>query len=834
MMLPDYEKLGVFYLGRRHDPATRTTTSEPLLYDSKDLCTHAVVVGMTGSGKTGLCLDLLEEAAIDGIPAIAIDPKGDIGNLALAFPELKPEDFLPWIDEGAARREGMTAEEYAARTAEVWREGLANWDQSPERIQRLRDAAEVKIYTPGSNAGHPLTVLRSLDAPSREVLDDVDLLRDRVASATSGLLALVGLQVDPINSREHILVANLLQDAWSRGVSLTLADLFRGIQLPPFQRVGILDLETFFPEAERAKLALRLNNLMASPSFAGWLEGEPLDVHRLLYGESGKPRLSIISIAHLSESERMFFVTLLLNELISWMRAQPGTSSLRALFYMDEVFGFFPPTADPPSKRPMLTLLKQARAYGLGVVLATQNPVDLDYKGLGNAGTWFLGRLQTERDKQRVLEGLEGASAQAGRTFDRGEMERTIAGLGKRIFLMNNVHEDAPVIFETRWAMSYLRGPLTREQIRQLSRDESTVVAETKDSETSSAATAAPSAADRALSTAEPLGLAWDALQPSRAAKEPQVSQGAALGAEVPFVPAAIPQRFLEGALGSSTGGAVHRPALLAVVQTHYAQAKLSVDCWKRHALLWDVAAISADPDWEACEKLDLDHARWTETPPTGARFVDLPTDFAQERRFASLGKAVRDFVYRGLPLTVLRHAETKSISEPDEDESHFRVRIKRTLDDHRDLEIEKLKATFKTRYDRLRERLTRAEAKAEKEREQAKGRSLDSMVSVGSSLLSALFGRKTASVSNVGRAASAVKQLGKAAAEKNDVARAEASVAELRDELDTLVKEFETLTAEIRERTRAETIELESITIAPKKTDITVELLALAWVPGK
>ncbi|MCA9086899.1 MAG: ATP-binding protein, partial [Planctomycetaceae bacterium] len=209
---------------------------------------------------------------------------------------------------------------------------------------------------------------------------------------------------------------------------------------PPFDRIGVIGLENFYPQADRFQLAMLLNNLLASPGFSSWMEGESLDIQKMLYSPDGKPRFTILSIAHLSEAERMFFVTIFLNEVVSWMRAQSGTSSLRAILYMDEVFGYFPPTANPPSKTPMLTLLKQARAFGLGVVLATQNPVDLDYKGLSNAGTWFIGRLQTERDKARVLDGLEGASAAAGHAFDRRQMEVILSGLGSRVFLLNNVH----------------------------------------------------------------------------------------------------------------------------------------------------------------------------------------------------------------------------------------------------------------------------------------------------------------------------------------------------------------------------------------------------------
>jgi hypothetical protein len=454
--MSELDQLGSFYLGRRHDLAAGKTSAEPVLYDSRDLTTHAVCVGMTGSGKTGLCLALLEEAALDGIPAIAIDPKGDLGNLLLAFPNLQPSDFRPWIDENEAARKKLSPDEFAAAQATLWRDGLAKWDESPDRIRQYCDAAEKVIYTPGSSAGIPITVLDSFHAPPAELAADSEAFAERISSAASGLLGLMGIDADPVRSREHIFLSNVLNTEWRAGRDLDLSQLMRHIQRPPMAKVGAVDVDTFYPAAERAKLAMSLNNLLASPSFAAWLTGEPLDVQRMLYTTEGKPRLAIVSIAHLDDAQRMFFVTLLLNEILAWVRTQPGTSSLRAILYMDEVYGYFPPSANPPSKRPMLTLLKQARAFGLGCVLATQNPVDLDYKGLSNAGTWFLGRLQTERDKARVIEGLEGASAQAGAKFNRNAMEATLAALGSRVFLMNNVHEDAPVVFHSRWAMSYL------------------------------------------------------------------------------------------------------------------------------------------------------------------------------------------------------------------------------------------------------------------------------------------------------------------------------------------------------------------------------------------
>ena len=467
--MPDFEKLGVFYLGRPYDLATRQRGQGWLLYDSRDLVTHAVCVGMTGSGKTGLCLSLLEEAAIDGVPAIVIDPKGDLGNLLLTFPDLRPADFAPWVNPDDARRKGLSVEDFAAQQAELWKKGLAEWEQdggadrAPPRRRRL---LHLHAWQRGRAARLDPEVAGR--ARARDAASDGELFRERITTTVTSLLGLIGMDADPVKSRDHILLSTLMDTAWRAGRDMDLATLIQQVQSPPMTRVGVFDLESFYPAKERFGLAMALNNLLASPGFNAWMTGDPLDVQQLLYTADGKPRISIFSISHLGDAERMFFVSLLLNQVVGWMRAQGGTTSLRALVYMDEIAGYFPPVANPPSKAPLMTLLKQGRAFGLGVVLATQNPVDLDYKGLSNTGTWFLGRLQTERDKARVLEGLEGAAATAGSTFDKGKMEQTLAALGSRVFLMNNVHEDEPVVFETRWAMSYLRGPLGRQEIKRL------------------------------------------------------------------------------------------------------------------------------------------------------------------------------------------------------------------------------------------------------------------------------------------------------------------------------------------------------------------------------
>ena len=466
--MPIIEKLGSFYLGKEYDLAARQLKDVQVNYDSRDLTTHAVCVGMTGSGKTGLCIDLLEEAALDGVPAILIDPKGDITNLLLTFPELRPEDFKPWINTDDAARKGLSVDDFAAKTATDWRNGLASWEEGPDRIKALKAAADFAIYTPGSEAGLPVSILSSFKAPNLDWDTETEILRDRIQGTVSALLGLVGIEADPVRSREHILLSSILENAWRAGQDLDIAKLIMAVQKPPFRQVGVFEVDTFFPEKERFNLAMTLNNIIASPSFSAWMSGEPLDIGAMLHTPAGKPRHSIFYIAHLSDAERMFFVTILLEQVISWMRAQPGTTSLRGLLYMDEVFGYFPPTANPPSKRPMLTLMKQARAFGLGVMLTTQNPVDLDYKGLTNAGTWFIGKLQAERDKARLLEGLQGALSSAGVSADMDDLDKTITSLDSRVFLLHDINLKTPVIFQTRWAMSYLRGPLTRQQIKTL------------------------------------------------------------------------------------------------------------------------------------------------------------------------------------------------------------------------------------------------------------------------------------------------------------------------------------------------------------------------------
>jgi len=814
--MQDFEKLGVFYLGRGYDIAARKSRPELLLYDAKDLTTHAVCVGMTGSGKTGLCLALLEEAAIDGIPAIVIDPKGDLSNLLLTFPELRPEDFRPWVDSAEATRRATTVEQLAEQTAKEWREGLAEWGQQPDRIAKFRDAAEAAIYTPGSAAGLPLTVLRSFGAPAPEIRKDGDALRERTSAAVSGLLALLGIDADPLRSREHILLSNLVDRAWREGRELDLAGLIRDIQSPPFDKIGVMDLESIFPAKERFGLSMSLNNLLASPGFSAWMEGDPLDIQRLLYTPAGKPRLSILSIAHLSEAERMFFVTILLNEVVAWMRSQQGTSSLRALLYMDEVFGYFPPSANPPAKTPMLTLLKQARAFGLGVVLATQNPVDLDYKGLSNAGTWFIGRLQTERDKARVLDGLEGASAAAGAAFDRQKLGNIISGLGNRVFLMNNVHDDEPVAFQTRWALSFLRGPLSREQIQ-------TLMAPRKEK-------AKPQA---------PAGAGSDSGGPSAVSGVAETGaagtapQGAADSTTRPALPPEIPECFLPlpPALGPSQRVS-YKPALLGTARVHFVQAKSNVDDWQTLTFLAELSESQADEVWEKAQRLNEAPAL-EKAPAASGVFAPAPGPLLRPKKFAALPNSLKDYVYRTATLAIWKSAASKDISRPGESEQQFRVRLSQAFREQRDQQIEKLKSQYAPKLAALEEKIRRAGQKVEKEQAQASQQTVQATLSAGSSILGMLFGRKLASAANVNRAATAMRAAGRASREKQDVTLANENLRQLQQQRDELDAKFRAETEAFEDSISPDRLALEQLSIKPRKADISVLQVSLAWVPS-
>ena len=790
----DFEKLGVFYLGKRIDSVSGSTTDELVLYDSRDLTTHAVIIGMTGSGKTGLGIGLLEEAALDHVPVIAIDPKGDLGNLLLTFPGLRAEDFRPWVNSRQAADKGIAVDEHAKAEADLWKKGLSDWGQDGGRIAKLKASTEMAIYTPGSTAGLPVSVLKSFAAPAKELVEDADLYRERIQATVTGLLSLLGIDADPVTSRDHILLSKILDHNWSEGRDLDVANLIAAIQKPPFDRVGVMALDSFYPSDERFQLAMRLNNLLAAPGFEAWMQGDALNVAKLLHTDSGKPRISIMSIAHLAEAERMFFVAMLLNELVAWMRSQQGTTSLRAILYMDEIFGYMPPVANPPSKQLFLTLLKQARAYGLGLVLATQNPVDLDYKGLSNTGTWFIGRLQTERDKARVMEGLEGVAH--GGTFDRGKMEQTLAGLGKRQFLLHNVHEDEAVVFGTRWVMSYLAGPMTREQIKMLMAD----------------------------------GRRADAAEASPAASGSDIppSPAAAAGGKAPLLPPAIRQFYLP----AGDTRLVYHPRLAAAAEIAFSSSRHGIEERRECFYAMEVDDNPISLDWDNADRLPLDAEDITGTPASGAAYAECPAAAAEAANYTKWEKAFKKWLRENERIRLLKSEKFRLTSKAEESEGEFRARLQQAAAEERDAEIEKVRKRYAGKATTLENRLLRARQAIEREAGQSNKKMVDTAVSFGTAILGAVLGRKRLSASTASRVGSAIRSASGARKQASDVTRARQTEEKVQAEIEQLNAALEAEVAELDTAYDAQSEELTEILIKARTTDIHLPLFGLLWMP--
>ena len=812
------EQTGSFYLGRHFDEATGKVTDEILMYDARDLTTHAVCVGMTGSGKTGLCIGLLEEAAIDGVPALIIDPKGDITNLMLTFPELRPEDFAPWINPDDARHNGLDAAAFAEKTAATWKEGLAAWGQDGERIRLLQRSAEFRVYTPGSTAGVPVSILASLRAPRGGWDGREELLRDQIRGTVSAVLGLAGVEADPVRSPEHIFFATVIEHYWRQERDLDLADLITALQDPPVRRLGVFDVDTFFPPEKRFGLAMALNGLVASPGFATWLEGEPLDVEHLLYTAGGRPRHAIFSIAHLDDAQRMFFVTLLLESTLAWVRRQSGTTSLRALLYMDELFGFMPPTANPPSKAPLLTLLKQARAFGLGVVLTTQNPVDLDYKGLSNTGTWFVGKLQTERDKARMMDGLEAA----GGGTDRARLEKLISGLDSRVFLLHNVHEDAPVLFHTRWAMSYLRGPLTRDQLGLL-----------KPAAPAAPATAAPA-------TAEPADRAGAPAPVSASAPAGDLSARLAAEGYRPLAPGlktGLVQVHLPVRVGAAEAGApdpaasvlVYEPTLVGCGQVGFVDRAKDVAAERPVRLLLRPDERAARADWRQADPLGVTPGELATTGRDGALYAALPRGWDAAAAHRAAATAFKDHLY-GDQVLEMRHVPAlKLYGRPDEDEAAFLGRARLAAREQRDLEVDRLNDRMKVKLERLEQKLEREVRELGEDVAEHDARKKQELISAGETLLGmfGVLGRKR----SVGLGAAARRRRMTARA-KEDITESRAEIAALQQDLEDLRAQLAADVAEIGSRWDLALARVETFKVTPRRSDVRVELVGVGWAP--
>ncbi len=856
-----------FYLGKYFDSKSGKLTDNKLEYDSTDLTTHAVVTGMTGSGKTGLCISLLEEAALKGIPAIIIDPKGDLTNLLLHFPDLAPQDFQPWIDPEVVRRAGTTPEEAAQKAAESWREGLAEWDVTPDRITALKNAAQFAIFTPGSDAGISISVLSSLDAPDLDWETNREALRERITSTVTALLGLVGMNdLDPIRSREHILLSNIFEAHWSEGRGLDLTELILQTQTPPFDKLGAFPVDTFFPAKDRMELAMTLNNILAAPAFETWREGQSLDVKSLLFTEDGKPRHSIFYLAHLSDGERMFFVTLLLSAVETWMRTQSGSTLLRALLYMDEIFGYLPPTANPPSKQPLLRMLKQARAFGLGLLLATQNPVDVDYKALSNAGTWFIGKLQTERDKLRLLDGLESLTG----GISRDAMDKLISSLGKRVFIMQNVHEKAPILFQTRWAMNFLAGPMTRSQIPDLN--------DLVDAQSSLRAALKPAAAPQAKPTPQPSVEALQPVsipsaqpsvnntqppvngapvtfqqvqdmarqsskaQPSTASRPSAATNGRADGSMTkPSLPAGIREYFLPQnhslpeafkaagramTVQAQIQGVIYRPVLIAAAQVRILDRKLGVDTETIRAALVNTLDRRGIVRWEdfsynpaALEKIES-------APVPAARFGNVDSPLNETKMMTAMQKDFTDWVFRNSSVTARANTALKVFAGPDVSQAEFMKACADTARDARDAEVAKKTAAIDKKIKSIEDKLFREERELQQDQEDLRNRNIETGLSGAETIAGMLgLGRKKSLSTSVSKYRMAQNA-------KEDVRESEQAILQYKKDIADLQRQRDEIANEINDRWGRVVNESTEVTVNPKKTDVYVNIFGVAWVP--
>lgn len=836
-----YEKLGVFYLGTESGEVGTGEQDNYMLLNSRDLVTHAMCVGMTGSGKTGLGICLLEEAAMDGIPAIVVDPKGDMGNLLLTFPDLLASDFEPWVHPDEAEAEGLSVAELAEKKASVWRKGLADSDQDGGRIRAMKQNADFALFTPGGQFGRPLSLEGLFQQPPPAVIADPELFQEVVSTTATSLLHLVGIAADPVSSREHVLLSILIRKAWLEGQGFSLASLIHWISKPPVTTIGVMDIETYIPEKDRFALALRFNNLLASPAFAAFMEGEPFDIQSLLYTSQGKPRISILTLSHLADAERMFFVTLLLNRIVTWMRSQQGTQSLRALFYMDEVFGYFPPVAEPPSKRPLLTLLKTARAYGLGIVLSTQNPGDIDYKGLSNVGTWFVGRLTTERDRMRLLEGIADESIEGA---TRSELGNLIAGLKQRQFVMRPAKGGSPSLFQTRFCMSYLAGPLTRDQIRRLVEERKSALAPEVAGVSSPVAAHGyvPCGSTVAQPIPAPIAPSPGGISMTGAAagvtpvlQKPAGSagEGVLAGLEegvakvAPQVPSGIATSYVAGPPDQ-----LYKPALAGFLTVYYHDDKQGISHAEKVSRFTPLGGSVVPVDWQNALALDVELDDLVSDPPAGAHYAALPPEAKNKTNFTAWQRALIDTVWRDSELTLRRHKKLGLLAQPDESERDFVARVQLAARELRDKELDDIEDKYEKKRLTLEERLAKAEERVERVKDQAKDAKRQTAISFGSAILGSLLGRSLINQSTIYRSSTAAKSASRAHKAEGNVGRAEESYGRVEQQLavleDEMKKELEAASA----RYEMAVNEIDTTTVRPLKRDVVVNAFLVAWIP--
>lgn len=773
-----YEKLGLFYLGKDIDKASLEATEALTLLKNKNFTTHAAIIGMTGSGKTGLGVGIIEEAAIDNIPSIIIDPKGDMGNLCLVDAKFSAKKFEPWVED-EAKAKGKSAIEHAKKISTIWKEGIESWGQNSERAAKFQ-AVQKTIYTPGSSAGVAINVMSSLDRPPSEVMEDSDTFTSYLKSTTVSLLSLVGIEADPLESKEYILLAQIITKAWINGDDISIENLIGKIISPSFTKIGVLPLNDFYPQDERFKLATKFNSLLASPSFSHWIQGDSLDIQKLLYDEEGKAKVAIFSISHLNDIDRMFFVTLLLNKYIAWMRRQSGTSALKTLLYMDEIYGFFPPTKNPPSKEPMLLMLKQARAFGVGVVLSTQNPVDLDYKGLSNIGTWFIGRLQTTQDIERVIDGLGG---KVGASYDKSEIKNLLANLQKRTFFLKSAHLEDIRLFSTRWVLSYLKGPLKKEEIGKLMQSQKEAQSIEK--------------------------VSVDTIMQKKSDLE-----------SFQHIDDSIPQYFELDVSGVNT----FRASLGAVAKVHFYNQRKGIDKEEQLVLTLPLNAKQNRFNWEDARKEEEHFKKYPQTAPSDAKFQTLPQIVIDDKGLKKAIRELKEELYREQHLELLRCKSPKLESKVGESKVDFKIRLLDILNNKKEEEIDKLQVRFSKKEKTLLARLTRAKDRVEKE----SADSTSSMIETGIAVLGALFGKT--SPTKIGRA---IKKGSSILKERGDMSRAEERMAMIHEDIEALEYELEDSIDMLNEKYDIANCDIETFKIKPRKTDIDIELCAIVWRLG-
>lgn len=836
-----------FYLGRQFDPQSSRLTDNVVYYDSRDLTTHAVVLGMTGSGKTGLCITMLEEAILDDVPAIIIDPKGDITNLLLSFPDQSPAEFEPWVNVDDARRANMSVGQFASDEARRWKAGLADWGIVPDRIRWLKMATRYSIYTPGSDTGLPVSIVASLAAPQGGWAGNEEFLREKINAVTTALLALIGITAEPVKDVEHVLIANIFEHNWQAGRDVTLLDLIAQVKTPPFTMLGALTVDQAISERQRSKLAMALNNIIAAPSFKSWTNGEPLDIQRLLYQSNGRPRVSIFYLAHLPDAERMFIMTLLLESMIGWMRQQSGTTSLRALLYIDELYGYFPPyPRNPPTKSPLMTLLKQARAYGLGLILSTQNPGDLDYKGLTNAGTWFIGRLQSDQDRERVRSGLQALS-EGG--LDMSEVEQLIAEIPPRVFVMRNVHDsDGSVMVHSRWAMSYLRGPLTRQQVMTLMQPQREALPPAAPRATPPRPMFAPPPSSPAMPpppgafAAQPAALAANPPPPASSSAQP--SNG--LLSAPPPLPAAIVQYFFPATIAAQQAVAnydsangmrarmtsqpllVYRPVLTAQASVRFADKRANVYTARSFAYFVPELERAGLVQWENFAAEPVSMEMLASQPWEGvAYYLPIMNGMADSKRITELKRDFIDMLYGTARLNVRLNPVLKVYADPDEPPGAFEARVKQAAREKRDEEIDKINQKFATAMDRLEERKRRKYVELRSEERELAARRREEMFTVGESLLSLMRGRTTYTVSRMSRASRYRTMTDERLNESKY------SIDDIERQMGELEAEYETALREAGERWAQAVEQTQVSPISPLKKDIYLEVFGIGWQPN-